>query len=128
MKACNLRIAASCAIMLAGMLGGMPVHAQVGQFNIPSEEASKSIPELARQADVQIIGPGEALQSVVTPEVKGTFDVIVALEMMLKGTDLKVGRSAEGVITISSPLTTRSKSSPGCLFHSSCHTRTRPSP
>ena len=80
------------------------MHAQVGQFDIPSEEASKSIPELARQADVQIIGPGEPLQSVITPEVKGTFDVIVALEMMLKGTDLTVSRSADGVITISSPV------------------------
>jgi len=66
------------------------------QFDIPSESASKSIPELARQAGVQIIGPGGPLQSVVTPEVKGTFDVVAVLEMMLKGTDLKVGRTAEG--------------------------------
>ena len=85
------------------MLGAMPVFAQVGQFDIPSEEASKSIPELARQADVQIIAPGEPLQSVVTPAVKGTFDVIAALQMMLRGTDFTVSRSAEGIITISSP-------------------------
>ena len=103
MKACNLRTTVSCAITLAAALGFTPVHAQVGQFDIPSEEASKSIPELARQADVQIIAPGEPLQSVITPEVKGTFDVIAALEMMLKGTDLTVSRSADGVITISSP-------------------------
>jgi hypothetical protein len=80
----------------------MPVCAQVRSFDIPSESASKSIPELARQAGVQIIGPGEPLQSVVTPEVKGAFDVVAVLEMMLKGTDLKVGRTAEGVIKISS--------------------------
>ena len=103
MKAFNLRITVSCAVTLAGTLGSVPVHAQVGQFDIPSEKASKSIPELARQADVQIIGPGEPLQSVVTPEVKGAFDVIDALEMMLKGTDLTVSRAVDGVITISSP-------------------------
>jgi iron complex outermembrane recepter protein len=91
-----------CGITLAGVLGSISVCAQAEQFNIPSEKASKSIPELARQADVQIIGPGEPLQNVITPEIKGTFDVIAALEMMLQGTDLTVSRSAGGVVTISS--------------------------
>lgn len=83
------------------MFGAVPVVAQPVPFDIPSELASKSIPELARQADVQILGPGETLKSITTPEVKGTFDVTAALEMMLKGTDLTVGRTAKGVITIS---------------------------
>jgi TonB-dependent receptor len=96
-KALSLSIAAGIA--LAVMVA--PALAQVGQFDIPPEEAEKSIPELARQAGVQIIGPGEPLKSVVTPRVKGTFDVSAALEMMLKGTDLVVSRSAEGVILIS---------------------------
>ncbi|NIJ49483.1 TonB-dependent receptor [Rhizomicrobium electricum] len=81
----------------------MPALAQVRVFDVPSEEASKSIPELARQADVQIVGPGAPLQSVITPEVKGSYDVVVALEMMLKGTDLKIGRTADGILTISVP-------------------------
>jgi TonB-dependent receptor len=91
------------AVALAGMLECMPALAQVRVFDVPSEEASKSIPELARQADVQIVGPGAPLQSVITPEVKGTYDVVVALEMMLKGTDLKIGRTADGILTISVP-------------------------
>ena len=92
----------TCDIALVGMLACMPACAQVGQFDIQSEKASKSIPELARQAGVQILAPGEPLQSVITPEVKGTYDVVAALEMMLKGTDLTVSRTAEGVIAISS--------------------------
>jgi TonB-dependent receptor len=97
----NLKVAAGC-FTLAVALGSVPVCAQVRAFDIPSENASKSIPELARQAGVQIIGPGEPLQSVVTPEVKGTFDVVAVLEMMLKATNLKVSRTEEGVIKISS--------------------------
>lgn len=50
---------------------------------------------------MQILAPGEPLQSVITPELKGTFDVVAALEMMLKGTDLTVSRTAEGIIAIS---------------------------
>ena len=79
------------------------MYAQVRQFDIPSEDAGKSIPELARQAHVQIIGPGEPLHGFITPELKGPFDVTEALQLMLKGTDLTVNRSADGgVITISS--------------------------
>lgn len=52
---------------------------------------------------MQIIGPGEPLQSVITPEVRGTFDVVAALKMMLQGTDFEVGRSADGIVTISLP-------------------------
>jgi len=101
-KTCDLIITTGI-VALAGMLECTPALAQVRDFDVPSEEASKSIPELARQADVQIIGPGAPLQSVVTPAVTGKYDVVIALEMMLKGTDLKIGRTAEGVITISTP-------------------------
>lgn len=100
-KTCIPIFTVSCGITLAGMLWGAPGWAQVRQLYLPTETASKSIPELARQADIQIIGPGEPLQYVITPAVKGSFDVVVALEMMLKGTDFKVSRIMEGVIAIS---------------------------
>ena len=77
----TLSLSIAVGVTLAVMV--TPALAQVGQFDIPPEEAEKSIPELARQAGVQIIGPGEPLKFVVTPRVKGTFDVSAALEMML---------------------------------------------
>jgi len=96
----------SGVIALAGMALGAPACAQVKQLHIPSDDAGKSIPELARQAGVQVIGPGEALHGVITPEIDGAYDVVDALKMMLRETDLTVSRSAEGVITISSPAIT----------------------
>ena len=94
----------SCAaIAFAAFCGSAPALAQVRHFDVPSEDAGKSIPEFARQARIQIIAPGDQLHGVITPPIKGSYDVFVALELMLKGTGLKVGRSAEGVVAISLP-------------------------
>ena len=78
MKACVLNVAVSGGLVLAVMALRAPVCAQVKELHIPSEDAGKSIPELARQAGVQVIGPGASLHGVVTPEVNGTFDVVDA--------------------------------------------------
>src|SRR5882757_10227009 len=64
--------------------------AQAKPIDIPAEDAGKSIPELARQAGVQIIAPGQALHGVVTPAIKGEYEVRIALTGMLKGTDLRI--------------------------------------
>lgn len=92
---------ATGCLVVACLAYSAPVFAQVRQFDIPSEEAGKSIQEFARQAGVSVLAPGEHLRGLVTPAVKGNYDVIAALETMLKGTDLKVSRSAEGLVTIS---------------------------
>jgi TonB-dependent receptor len=86
-------------LVIAGR--SMPALAQVRSLDVPSESAAKAISELSRQAGIPIIGPGEQLHGIITPEVKGTFDVTVALEMMLKGTDLVVSRTTDGIIVIS---------------------------
>jgi len=88
-----IAIAASCSITSA--------HAEVRQFNVPSADAGKSIPEFARQAHIDIIAPGDQLHGVITPPINGAYDVFVALDLMLKGTDLKVRRLAEGIVTLS---------------------------
>ena len=89
------------AVVIAALPVVTPALAQVRQFDVPSEDAGKSIPELARQAQIQVIAPGDQLHGVITPPIKGAYDVFAALDLMLKGTDLKVRKSAEGVVTIS---------------------------
>jgi iron complex outermembrane recepter protein len=103
LKAWVARATRISAIAIIAMAADDFACAQTRQFDIPSGDAGKSIPELARQAGVPVIGPGDTLHGVITPEVKGTYDVIDVLEMMLKGTDLNVSRTAGGVITISFP-------------------------
>ena len=88
-------------VALAALLCSAPVYAQIRQFDVPSGDAGRSIPEFARQAQIQVIAPGDILHGMITPSIKGTYDVFAALDLMLKGTDLKVGRSQAGVVTIS---------------------------
>jgi iron complex outermembrane receptor protein len=90
-------------MMIAAACGSTPAFAQVRQFDVPSEDAGKSVPEFARQAQIQVIAPGNELHGVITPPLKGSYDVFVALDLMLKGTGLKVSRSADGIVTISLP-------------------------
>ena len=89
--------------MIAAFWGSAPVSAQVRQFDLASADAGKSIPEFARQAQIQVIAPGDQLHGVITPPLKGPYDVFVALDLMLKGTGLKVSHSADGIVTISLP-------------------------
>ena len=92
---------ACAAAVIAALCCVTSASAQVRQFDVPSEEAGKSIPEFARQAKIQVLAPGDQLHGVITPPIKGAYDVFVALDLMLKGTDLKVSHSAEGIVTIS---------------------------
>jgi len=95
------RTLAGAAVAIAVWCSSAPALAQVRQFDLPSEEAGKSIPEFARQAQIQIIAPGDQLHGVITPRLKGTYDVYIALDMVLSGTGLRASRLAEGVVTIS---------------------------
>jgi len=95
--------AVSGAVTSALLLCGSPAFAQAKQFDIPAEDAGKSVPELARQAGIQVIAPGDQLHGIVTPAIKGTYDVTAALNLMLKGTGLTVSHSADGIVTISLP-------------------------
>ena len=64
--------------------------AQERSFDIPAEDAGRSIPELARQAGIQIVAPGQALHGLVTPASTGQHSVRDALAEMLRGSNLSV--------------------------------------
>jgi iron complex outermembrane recepter protein len=88
-----LRISKSpllCGVACIALVCATGAWAQEKAIDIPAEDGGKSIPELARQAGVQIIAPGQALHGVVTPAVKGAYEVRVALTGMLQGTDLRI--------------------------------------
>jgi len=56
-----------CGVACIALFCATGAWAQEKPINIPAEDGGKSIPELARQAGVQIIAPGQALHGVVTP-------------------------------------------------------------
>ena len=81
-----LKSSAACVALFASST----VCAQAKSIDVPSEDAGRSIPEFARQAGIQIIAPGQALHGVITPAVRGQYEVRTALAAMLRGTELRV--------------------------------------
>src|SRR6202000_1775688 len=73
--------------------------AQTRTFDVPSDVASNSIPEFARQAGIQIVAPADRLEGVRTPAIKGSLDIHAALAELLKGTDIRIASDDGQVIT-----------------------------
>jgi iron complex outermembrane receptor protein len=82
----TLKSGAACMALLASGTA----WAQAKPIDLPSEDAGRSIPELARQTGIQIIAPGQALHGVITPALRGEYQVRTALSAMLQGTELRV--------------------------------------
>ena len=64
----NVLLASAIAAALA-----LPPHAvaQQRRFEVPAQPAVTAIPELARQAQVQIIAPAGSLEGIDTPAIAG---------------------------------------------------------
>jgi hypothetical protein len=84
------KIALKSSAAAAALLVSTATFAQAKALDLPSEDAGRSIPELARQAGVQIIAPGEVLHGVITPALRGEYEVRTALSAMLRGTELRI--------------------------------------
>jgi len=62
--------------------------------------AVTAIPEFARQAQIQIVAPADALRSVTTPEIKGAFDAREALRRLIARTDLEIAGDDGMTVTL----------------------------
>lgn len=83
------------ALAIAAAVAGTPAWAQVRDFNIPSQPAPRGIPELARQADVQILVSERAARGQRTAAVRGRMSVEEAIRRLLRDTDLRI-KSSDG--------------------------------
>jgi TonB-dependent receptor len=81
---------------------GAPAQAQERIFDIPAQPAVRAIPELARQAQVQIVAPARDLEGISTPAIKGRMDVRAALRRLIAGTPLRIGSDDGNIITLRS--------------------------
>ncbi|MEJ7936150.1 hypothetical protein WG907_18135, partial [Sphingobium sp. AN558] len=53
---------------LVSIMAPLAAVAQQRTFDLPSQSATKSVPEFARQAGIQIVAPGKKLRGVTTSE------------------------------------------------------------
>ena len=69
-------------------------------FNIPAGAATRSIPQFAKQAGINILAAADILDGVTTNALAGTFVLSEAVDRLLKGTNL-IGRvSTSGTVVI----------------------------
>ncbi|MHB1205630.1 MAG: TonB-dependent receptor plug domain-containing protein [Rhodospirillaceae bacterium] len=74
--------------------------AQVRVFDIPSQDASHSIAEFAKQAGIEIFAPSEKLRGVHLPAIQGKHDVREALALLLAGSGLTVASDDGTLVTL----------------------------
>ena len=90
----------ACGAAVAALAIATSASAQVRNFNIPSEDAVRSIPDFARQAGIQIVAPASRLNGVKTPALRGQMDTRQALTALLRGTGLQVANDTGSVVTL----------------------------
>jgi len=87
-----MRVSAVAIAALAGIccaVDACPAAAQTHSIDIPAQSAVTSIPELARQADIQILVSERLVRCKTTAAVKGAMSARHALDLLLANTDLR---------------------------------------
>jgi TonB-dependent receptor len=88
--------------IVAALAVSAPAYAQMRAFDVPAQSAVKAIPELARQANIQIVAAAGDLDGVRTPAIKGTMDSREALRRLIAGTPLEVVGDDGQIVTLRS--------------------------
>lgn len=85
--------------------------AQDQRFDVPSQAAVTAIPELARQAGIQIIASARDLERVRTPAIRGRMSTREAIRRLIAPTSLQIVSDRGGVISLRSGRTGAAASS-----------------
>jgi outer membrane receptor protein involved in Fe transport len=94
-----------CGVAVAAFVTPAAADAHQRSFDLPAQSATKSIPEFARQAGIQIVAPGNKLRGIRTAALKGGYDVQSALAVLLKGTGLRIVSNDGKTITLAAAAT-----------------------
>lgn len=59
------------------------------QINLPAQPLGRSLAQLARQANLQLLMPPDATRNLQAPALQGTMEMPAALELLLRGNGLR---------------------------------------
>lgn len=97
----GMRAALTASVAICAVASPSPAWAQTRTFDVPAQSAATGIPELARQADIQILVSESAVRGKATREVKGRMSVEQALQRLIAGTGLRIASSDGRTYTLS---------------------------
>ena len=82
-----------------GLTSAVALAAEV-TFNIPAQPLANAIIEFSRQSDITVAASFALVQGKQAPGIQGTMEPADALEKLLVGSNLKVSKNRDGVLTI----------------------------
>ena len=94
------------AVSTMALAAAGSAFAQTRQFNVPAQPAATGVPEFARQANLQILAPADAVAGRRTAAVQGVFPVDQGLSRLLSGSNLIVASndSRTAVLAAANPM------------------------
>src|SRR5262245_22326166 len=72
-------------------------------IDIPAGELIEALKSLSTQSNIELVYQPEQLRELRTSGVKGTYTPRQAIDLLLKGTTLKVFTTASGAMVIATP-------------------------
>ncbi len=72
----------------------------IKSFNIPKQNAMLSLIKFAEQADITLLFPVDNLQNIKTNPLVGKYSISQALQLLIKGTGLKMDIDTKGELSI----------------------------
>ncbi|AOA59882.1 TonB-dependent receptor [Acinetobacter larvae] len=87
-------------VVMAALLYSSAVQAQDVELNLPAQSLQRSVEQLARQSQVEIIYVGNILNQKTAPQIHGKLSVEAALHKLLQGTNLSLRRSGETYLIV----------------------------
>ena len=82
-------------------IGPVKAEEQVYDINLPYQAVAKSLNSLSEQTGVPVLFPYDLARNRQANPVRGSYTLLQALEILLKGTGLSGGLSDKGVLMIS---------------------------
>lgn len=98
MHALSRRLAIGAAV--SAITIATPASAQAATFNVPSQDVTSAVQQLARQAKIQIVVSGRVAEGRRTRAITGTMTIDQALERMLANTGLVARTTGSGTYVI----------------------------
>jgi iron complex outermembrane receptor protein len=92
--------AALSAIIAAAPTAAQATQTTIVAFLIPAQSVQSAMTAFAQQSGVQILFPYDHVQGLRTRAIKGRMTAADAISRMIEGTGLKIVRSRDGVIAL----------------------------
>ena len=89
-------VAVACSLSFSAFAG----EGTAGELDVPAGELVTALKALATQSEVELVYQPEQLKDIRTEGVRGEYSAREAVEILIKGTELRVHTAESGAMVI----------------------------